>query len=338
MLRRLALGALFGGAIAIPVACAATSGGGSQFGEGGAGGEDDTTTSGPGTGGAGPASQTSSTTGGDFIDGGLGTGGSDGGSPPLDDCAEAAKLIYIVGETYELYSYDPPTKELKQVGMLACPAGGFATPFSMAVDRSATAWVLYSNGTIWHVDIKNGAKCSPTNFVPNQSGFTTFGMGFVSDDVGSQDETLYVGNYTGQNLGKINPKTMVLTPVANYNGGGGLNGPAEITGTGDARLFGFFANLAQGNTSVAEIDKATATMKSVVSLPNINVGSGWAFAFWGGSFYLFTAPTGNSQITKLTLDPADPNMGTTQIEVPSVGFVIVGAGVSTCAPTVEPPK
>lgn len=331
MLNRLALLALFGAAIAIPAACSATNDTGSNFGNGGDGGDD---TSGPGSGGGGPGTTTSST-GGDFIDGGLGTGGAGGAG---DGCSEAAKLIYVVGETYELYSYHPPTKELKQVGLLACPAGGGATPFSMAVDRSATAWVLYSNGTIWHVDINNGAKCSATNFVPSQAGFTTFGMGFVSDQAGSQDETLYIGNYLGKNLGKINPKTMVLTPVGNYNGGNGLNGPSEITGTGDARLYGFFANLLQGTTSVAEIDKSTATLKSVISLPNIDVGGGWAFAFWGGSFYLFTAPFGDSQVTKLTVDPADPNKGSTQVEVPSVGFVIVGAGVSTCAPTVEPPK
>lgn len=331
MLKRLALLTLFGGSIALPAACSATDANGSNFGEGGSGASSNNT-SGSGTGGAGASG--SSTTGGDFIDGGLGTGGAGGAG---DGCSDAAKLIYVVGETYELYSYHPPTKELKEIGQLACPAGS-STPFSMAVDRSATAWVLYNNGTIWHVDINNGAKCSPTNYVPNQAGFSTFGMGFVSDEAGSQDETLYVGNYSGQNLGKINPKTMVLTPVGNYNGGNGLNGPAEITGTGDARLYGFFANLLAGTTSVAEIDKSTATLKSVISLPNIDVGSGWAFAFWGGAFYLFTAPTGNSQVTKLTVDPNDPNKGSTQVEMPSVGFVIVGAGVSTCAPTVEPPK
>jgi hypothetical protein len=336
MLRRLVLGALFGGAIALPVACAATSGAGPEGGEGGEGGAGGDATTGPSSGGAGPTTTQTSAGAGEFIDGGLGAGGgSDGG--PVDDCAEEAKLIYVVGETYELYSYYPPTKELKPVGILSCPADGFATPFSMAVDRTATAWVLYSDGTIWHVDIKNGAKCSPSNFVPKQANFETFGMGFVSNAVGSMDETLYIGNYTGQNLGSINPQSLTVTPVGNYNGGGGLKGPAEITGTGDARLFGFFANIAQGTTSVAEIDKSTATLKSVVSLPNVDVGSGWAFAFWGGSFYLFTAPFGDSQVTKLTIDPADPNKGMTQIDLPSVGFVIVGAGVSTCAPVVEPP-
>lgn len=333
MLRRLALAALFGGAIALPVACAATSGGGSQFGDGGSGGDDDPSGQG-GAGATGPGPMSSSSVG-NFIDAGGGVGGSDGGGP-IDDCTEAAKLIYIVGQSYELYSFHPPTKEIKQVGILACPSGG-STPFSMAVDRTATAWVLYSDGKLWNVDINNGAKCSPTNFVSNQQGFYTFGMGFVADTPGSTEETLYVGNYTGSDLGKIDPKTLALAQVGYYNGGGGLTGPAEITGTGDARLYGFFATNGLGSSAVAEIDKSTATLKSVIQLPNVEIGSGWAFAFWGGAFYLFTAPFGDSQITKLTVDPANPNMGSTQVEVPSVGFVIVGAGVSTCAP-IEPPK
>jgi hypothetical protein len=330
MLRRLALCALFLGPVTIAAACAATNGGGSDFGTGGAGGDDESVGPGP----SGPSAQ-SSTGSGDFIDGGF-TGAGGGGM--VGDCSEAAKLIYVVGTSYELYSYHPPTKQFKQVGILDCDPNGFSTPFSMAVDRQAIAWVLYNDGKIYHVDLTANAKCTPTNFIQSQAGFYTFGMGFVSDTSGGTEETLYIGNYSGANLGKIDPKTLTVTSVGNYNGGGGLNGPAEITGTGDARLYGFFAkNSGLGASAVAEIDKATATLKSVVDLPNVEIGSGWAFAFWGGSFYLFTAPTGDSRVTKLTIDPNNPNMGTTTIEVASVGYVIVGAGVSTCAP-VEPPK
>jgi hypothetical protein len=334
MLRRLALCALFLGPVTIVAACAAATGAGSDFGTGGAGGDDSSV--GPvGAGPSGPSAQ-SSTTSGDFIDGGF--TGAGGGGGMIGDCSEAAKLIYVVGQSYELYSYDPPTKQFKQIGLLDCDPNGFSTPFSMAVDRQAIAWVLYNDGQIYHVDLTDKAKCSPTNFITNQAGFSTFGMGFVSDTNGGTDETLYIGNYSGQNLGKIDPKTLIVTPVGNYNGGGGLNGPAEITGTGDGRLYGFFAtNSGFGTSAVAEMDKMTANLKSVVDLPTVEIGSGWAFAFWGGSFYLFTAPTGDSRVTKLTLDPNNPNMGTTTIEVPSVGYVIVGAGVSTCAP-VEPPK
>lgn len=336
MLQRLAFCALFIGPAALFAACAATSGGGSHFGTGGAGGDDDSVSSVSSAGPVGPTAQSSSS-GGDFIDGGFtGSGGAGGGGPP-GDCSEAAKLIYVVGTGYELYSYHPPTKEFKQVGILNCPAGGFSTPFSMAVDRQAIAWVLYNDGTIWNVDINDGAKCSPSSYIPNQAGFYTFGMGFVANMPGSTEETIYIGNYSGSDLGKIDPVALKAMHIGNYSGGNGLNGAAEITGTGDARLYGFFANANFGTTTVAEIDKTTAAIKSTIDLPQVSIGSGWAFAFWGGAFYLFTAPSGTSQVTKLTIDPMNPNAGTTTVEVPSVGFVIVGAGVSTCAP-VEPPK
>lgn len=312
-------------------ACSAATDDGKTFGgEGGSQGSG--SSSGMAQGGGGAASASSSSNGG-FVDGGL-TGSGGGGA--VGDCSEAAKLIYVVGTTYELYSYSPPTKEFKQIGMLNCPSNG-ATPFSMAVDRQGIAWVLYNDGNIFHVDISNGASCSKTNYVPGQAGFLTFGMGFVADTPGGTEETLYIGNYNGQNLGKLDPKTLSVSPVGNYSGGNGLTGAAEITGTGSARLFGFFYKGFGQPAYVAEIDKSNAFIQSVASPNNVEIGSGWAFAAWGGSFYLFTAPNGDSVVTKFTLDPNDPSVGTVNIEVPSVGFVIVGAGVSTCAP-VEPPK
>lgn len=319
-----------GTSIVVAAACSASTDGTKTFGNVGG---SSSTGSGSGTGQGGGSSTQSSTSSGGFVDGGLtGGGGAGGGS----DCSEAAKLIYVVGTTYELYSYYPPTKEFKQIGLLNCPSNG-ATPFSMAVDRQGIAWVLYNDGNIFHVDIENGASCAKTQYVPGQAGFLTFGMGFVADAPGSSDETLFIGNYNGQNLGKIDPKTLTVTPVGNYSGGNGLTGAAEITGTGSARLYGFFYKGFGQPTYVAEINKSNAVLESVASPNNVTVGSGWAFAFWGGSFYLFTAPSGDSVVTKFTLDPMDPTMGTVNVEVPSVGFVIVGAGVSTCAP-VEPPK
>lgn len=317
-----ALGAL--AALGAFAACSASATGVPHtFGEGGGA----STSSAGGAGGASQASTGSSSS--DAISVGVSVGSGAGGGF-ADDCTEAAKLIYVVGTTYELYSYYPPTKQFKEIGILNCPAGG-ATPFSMAVDRSGRAWVLHNNGQIFYVDTSTAA-CSPTGYQPNQNGFFTFGMGFVADAPGSKEETLYVGNYTGQNLGKIDKTTLMLTPVGDYKGG--LTGAAEITGTGDSRLYGFFNNGV--TTNVAQIDKADATILSNASPSGVTIGSGWAFAFWGGSFYLFTAPGGDSTVTKFTPDPNNPNTGTVNVEVPSVGFVIVGAGVSTCAPVIPP--
>lgn len=166
-----------------------------------------------------------------------------------------------------------------------------------------------------------------TSFQPNQAfGYELFGMGFVSDAVNSSEETLFVGAYGGVGIGRIDTQSMVLTTLGTYDT---VTGAAEITGTGDGRLYGFFES---GNDVVAQIDKTNSHILQTYH-PTVEIGDAWAFAFWGGSFYLFTNPNlaGSSQV-----DRFDPMTNTTTTVVPSVGYRIVGAGVSTCAPLVPP--
>ena len=281
-------------------------------------------TGGSGNSGAGGMSSGSSgSAGGDiFGDGGL-TGG--GGSSPGDGCTDEAKLVYIIGQDNRFYSFYPPTLEVKLVGTINCPGAGLNRPFSMAVDRQGVAWILFEDGRIYHIDVKTAA-CVQTAYVPGQLGFWTFGMGFVSNSVGSNDETLYVADYDGKGLAKINTTALSLSAVGSWDK---LSGTAELTGTGDARLYGFFNNTP---IIIAEIDKSNAKILSQAPQPSVNIGSGWAFAFWGGDFWLFTSPIGTSQIDRYR--PAD---GTTVTVKTGLGTNIVGAGVSTCAPF-EPPK
>ena len=57
-------------------------------------------------------------------------------------------------------------------------------------------------------------------------------------------------------------------------------------------------------------------------------GSNFAFAFWGGDFWLFVGPGTSTDVFQYA-----PSTGmTTKVETES--FEVVGAGVSTCAPTV----
>jgi hypothetical protein len=55
------------------------------------------------------------------------------------------------------------------------------------------------------------------------------------------------------------------------------------------------------------------------------------FAFWGGNFWLFTASGGAAKV-----DTFDTATSTTTTVLPNIGFTVVGAGVSTCAPVVPP--
>ncbi len=250
-----------------------------------------------------------------------------------DGCSEAAKSVYLLGKGRELVRFDPGAMTFDQVGELACPvnggpAVGVPTPFSMAVDRSGSAWVLYSDGTLYEVDVTD-ASCKSTGFMPNQlEAFELFGMGFVTDTETGSNETLYVSSYSpGDGIGRLNFSNLAIERVGFYDKG---NAAAELTGTGDGRLYGFFLDTP---VRVGRIDKADADLQSSIDLPEMQIGAGWAFAFWGGAFWMFTAPGGgNSRVDRL--DAASLQLTSAKDDV---GLQVVGAGVSTCAP-VAPPK
>jgi hypothetical protein len=207
----------------------------------------------------------------------------------------------------------------------------------MAVDHLGVAYVVYNDGNLYRVSTKTAA-CEATSFAPDQHGFTDFGMGFVAsvNDAGEGIETLYVASEsTPSELGTINVQDFKLSVVAPF-GTAGLGLPvnmAELTSTRDGRLFGFFAPVNGDSPSyIIQIDPRTAAIKSTVELPSVVEGGGWAFGFWGGDFYTFTAPN-------YTYDPTTevtryrPRDGTiTVVATAPAGVMIVGAGVSTCAP------
>jgi hypothetical protein len=137
-------------------------------------------------------------------------------------------------------------------------------------------------------------------------------------------------------MGKIDLTTMTLTPIGMFSGAQ-QGYDCELTGTGDAKLYGFFFNT---QSTVNEINKSTAAIMSNANVPvNVNLnGTGnidWAFSFWGGDFYLYTADTSQAPYTDVTR--YRPSDGSSTVVLPQIGFNIVGAGVSTCAPTTIPP-
>jgi hypothetical protein len=217
----------------------------------------------------------------------------------------------------------------------------------MAVDRSGTAWVNFNDGLIYKVTTKAPVTCTPTSFVPGQAGFTkVLGMGFSANAAGSNDETLFVSDNAGpggdcrssspkagcmgKGLGKIDLATMTLMPLGPYTAtAAGYN--AELSGTGDAKLYGFFTTSPGAYGPIDKTDGQTSA-PAPVSVPSVNASTGgYAFSFWGGDFYFYTAPTDNTTVTHL-----QTSTGTTTSS-PKLSFTIVGAGVSTCAP-VAPPR
>jgi hypothetical protein len=286
--------------------------------------------------GGGFADQADSGTPGDMTpDGGFGINNPD--AKPNDGCSEEAKLVYVLSLEGDIYSFAPAMKKFTKIAPLRCSAGGADyAPVSMAVDRKAVAWVnmrdpdFFGSGesTIFRVDTKTGA-CTPTNIKGNVGG-----MGFSTNKGTTDQETLFViGSTSGLEGGllKVDFAQQKLTPVAKLREQVDL----ELTGTGDGRLFGF---LISNPLALAEMDKTTTALSGRVTLAQVPRPQApmFAFSFWGGDFYFYTA-TSDSPSTTTTVSRYRPSDGSVDnAYMRSIGFHIVGAGVSTCAPLTGP--
>jgi hypothetical protein len=284
---------------------------------------------------AGSSSGTSGASGASGNSSGFVTG-TDAGANTIG-CSDAAKLVYVLSIEGDLYSFAPAAKTFTKIGPLNCQSGGKTfMPISMAVDRNAVAWVNMRdadpfstdpNDLMFKVDTKTAA-CTLSN-IKGQMG----GMGFSLDKGTVDQETLFVigaGStpVTG-GLNRVDFAKEQLVPVADL----GEQVDLELTGTGDARLFGFLQS--SPTLGLAEVDKTTAAFTNKVSLAQVQkpLAPMFAFSFWGGDFYFYTA-TSQSASKSTTVSryrPSDKSMDASYMT--NIGFHIVGAGVSTCAPT-----
>jgi hypothetical protein len=255
--------------------------------------------------------------------------------PPIDanrrdanrsDCPDAdATLVYVLTQQNELFSFYPPTATFTLIGRVACPTS--STPWSMTVNRKGIAYAVFGDGRLFRISTANAA-CVATPYVAGQNGWTTFGMGYVAD-TNDPGETLYVSentfNATSKGLGYIDTTTFTLHAV------GVFTPPiprSELTGTGDGRLFTFYPNdsPALSGSHLSEVDKTDGRLIASNALRVGQPASAFAFAFWGGDFWIFTSPSGPSQVTRYR--PSD----NTETPISTMPSTIVGAGVSTCAP------
>jgi hypothetical protein len=261
----------------------------------------------------------------DDTDGGPGNG--DGGN--TDNCSEAAKLIYTVDENNTLATFDAELKQFNNLGQLDCPADFGASPFSMGIDRNANAWVLYSSGELFSVNTETLA-CTATNW-NSPNGISQFGMGFSTDTVGGTTDTLYIAGgasptQSTSSLQKLNTTSMTSQPV------GTVTGWPELTGNGNAELWGWFPSSNGSTPRVEQIDKTTGAPLTTYMLPTLSgTPMAWAFAFYGGDYFIFLM---RGSETSTTVYQIDGTNGSIKGMTRTGNRTIVGAGVSTCAPVV----
>jgi hypothetical protein len=200
----------------------------------------------------------------------------------------------------------------------------------MAVDRRGIGYSVFGDGTLYLVDMATAA-CKAAPFAPGQHGFGTFGMGFSANNQGDAGETLFVaeGNVTivpkpnSLGLATIDTTTFRLSYVAQFSPL--IPGP-ELTGTGSGQLFGFYTNAIGSGSHIVQLDPSSAAILIDYPLLIGDPSDAYAFAFWGGAFWVFTGPGMSTTVTRF--DPATR----TETNVMTLDETVVGAGVSTCAP------
>ncbi len=284
-----------------------------------------------GGGGTLQSTQDSGTTPGGDFDANLQVDGASGSPGTPSDCAAATKYVYVLDQNNTLFKFDPTIKSMAaftSIGTVNCGAG--TQPNSMAIARDGTAYVDLMNGGscqgVYKVDITNANCKGATPFACGTNGFGQFGMGYSTNAAGSTQETLYIGNTTGADMASLDPATGQVHAIGSLPVGG-----PEFTGNANGELWAF---MPQGNPpKVAQIDKTTAKAIKSFDLSALSSSiavspSAWAFAFWGGDYYIFLQGDLDTSTNVWQMTPT----GSVTEYIADTGMTIVGAGVSTCAP------
>jgi len=247
---------------------------------------------------------------------------------------EPPPLVYVITTQGALLSFSPGTGEFSTIGTLRCPTTTpDDMPFSMAVDHAGTAYVAFFSGSLFQVDTLT-AGCHTASGAPASGGVfrKQFGMAFA----GSASDTLYLAGSPGRVasgspvvLGSMDLTTQETTTL-------GVVTPsiydAELTSDGDGELFAFYQVSPDGTAgAIGRIDRTTGQLLAVSELPGVVFTGGWAFAFWQGDFYLFTAPGGLGSDT--TVQRFRPSDGSIARVATLVGLTVVGAGARAPAPS-----
>ena len=234
-------------------------------------------------------------------------------------CLAASRWIYTVDETGTFSQFDPQTLTFTDIGVLQCQDP--TSPFSMAVDQNAVAWVLYSSGSLFQVSTAD-ASCQATAFSPGLDTIGPFGMSFLFQPTTGLDTLYVVGTDLNFTLATIAFPSLTLTTV-----GPTFLGRGELAGTGDGELWDFVPNESDGAT-LAQLDPATGDVLNQETFPDLTADGDFAMKFWGGSFWIFVG-TSVQEVSRTT--------GAWTTPIPDTGRPgIVGAGVSTCAPVQAP--
>jgi hypothetical protein len=246
-------------------------------------------------------------------------------SPVPPGCDAGAREVWLLSDLGQLFGFYPETLTVEARARVNC-----GPPLnSMTVSRRNVGYASAHEGGLFTVDLLTGF-CMPTPFDPVRYGITSYGMGFVADPVPA-GERLYVVPHDALDrvniLGTIDVYgTFDFTEIGRFEP---PLPPTEVSGTSDGRLYAVHVGDASTNGEAFLIDKTSGAVLDRFELPiDRRVYHAFHFAFWRGSFYIFIAYETDLHSRVIRYTPGDRQAE----EIAIVEPIVVGAGVSTCAP------
>ncbi len=241
--------------------------------------------------------------------------------PAEDDCEDTSDLVYVIDkESEELFLFHPDTLSLESLGVLDCDY--WSTPASMGVARDGVAYVRYADDHVYAVDLET-MSCTATAYGDKPNQFGSFGMGYATQSAKTWRDDLFVAN--ADRLARLDDTTWTLEQL------GRLPSQAELTGNAEGELWGFLP--LESPAELVELDKNDGSVLQTIKMPSFpdpyDIDT-FAFATWDGDFYLFVRTFGMGSSTDVYRVSAEGQM-TRVLE--NIGINVVGAGVSTCAPS-----
>jgi hypothetical protein len=314
-----------------PIAGCGGSSGGSGFGNDDAGSSSSGGGSGSGNGSSGGGSGSSSGLVGD-------SGGRSGGGPPL---------IYAHTDS-ELYSMDPNTHVLTDIGPFTLTGGG-STPTitDLAVDGAGNVWVN-SETAIYGVTLPSSGT-GPVNIALHtqlQTGTKFYALGFTPAGTLESGESLIAGDSAGD-LYYISPTSNVPQNLGGFGGSWELSGDVVFFSNngatlGLATIRTCSSSCSTTNDSLAEIDMDAVKAAYTSNTPSSTLlkqvfGSGTGFGdlfgigAWGNEVYAFSRASSSGSKPAQLVEIGTSGTGTSLMTFPNITSGWSGAGVTTKA-------
>jgi len=150
----------------------------------------------------------------------------------------------------------------------------------------------------------------------------TYGMGFATNSDNTWRDKLYIADENS--VAEVDINTWEFEML------GQVSSQSEMTGNNAGELWAFMP--LESPAAIVQLNKDTGQEEDrvlVAGMPSLGNIDTFAFATWGGDFWVFIREYGMGTSTDVYQISMNGQMNKVRSDV---GYNIVGAGVSTCAP------